>query len=510
MNNSDAIAPALANTGRIHSIDQFRGYTVLGMFLVNYLGFYPCHYNYHHNDFFLSYADTIMPSFMFAVGLSFRLTLVKRLAKFGYVKTYFSYFKRSLSLCLISVVMYGVGGNFDNYEKFYTDPDNGEVASTEWEQFQASQKTKDKDAADDAPVDEETAQAATKVPPHFGDQWGKLAKLIVKSYLWETLAVIGVAQFFILPLVNLPFWGRVFSLVVLGVGHVALTHWFNWQFFFGYTIDGSKYIDPAIGLNNWMGEIWGTGSNRSWDGGVFGIITWGFAMLAGTVCYDLMAGQTPKTSVNRLLKWGMIFMILGYGLSCISTLYDIPAKNTAENATTEANTEDDAPTAAVVQEANPAITNTRGKDKGKFPYVIAASPVIPDWKAAEGRSITSFLAEPPFVKRETNRLVNYWMMQKRIVSLPYILFTSGFAFAVLGLFVITTDIVGLKVGIFRTFGMNPLVAYILHKMVIFALVASLVPKNSAPWYYWSGLVIYMLIVYVIVRGLEKQKVYVRM
>ncbi len=501
MNNSDTIAPALANAGRIHSIDQFRGYTVLGMFLVNYLGFYPCHYNYHHNDYFLSYADTIMPSFMFAVGLSFRLTLIKRLAKFGYLKTYFSYFKRSLSLCLISMVMYGVGGSFDSYEKFYTNPKNDEVATAEWEQFQASQKTKDKNAADDAPVDEETAQAATKVPPHFGDQWGKLAKLIVKSYLWETLAVIGVAQFFILPLVNLPFWGRVFSLFVLGVGHVALTHWFNWQFFFGYTIDGN-YIDQAAGLNNWMGEIWGTGSNRSWDGGVFGIITWGFAMLAGTVCYDLMAGQTPKTSVNRLLKWGLIFMFLGYGLSCLSTLYNTSVEPSSENFAEENTT--------VAQQADPQITNTRGRDKGGSQYVIAASPVIPDWKATEGKSFKSYFAEPPFVKRNENRLVNYWMMQKRIVSLPYILFTSGFAFAVLGLFVITTDIIGLKVGIFRTFGMNPLVAYILHKMVIYALVASLVPKNSAPWYYWSGLVVYMLIVYVIVRGLEKQKVYVRM
>jgi hypothetical protein len=32
-----------------------------------------------HNDTFFSYADSIMPSFIFAVGFSYRLTILKRL-----------------------------------------------------------------------------------------------------------------------------------------------------------------------------------------------------------------------------------------------------------------------------------------------------------------------------------------------------------------------------------------------------------------------------------------------
>ncbi len=479
MNSSTAnnITPALAATRRIHSIDQFRGYTILGMFVVNYLGHYPCHYNYHHNDFFLSYADTIMPAFMFAVGISFRFTILKRLASGNYLKTYWSYFKRSISLCLISIVMYGIGQDFDNYQEFFTDPTSKEVAQAEWGEFQAG-------------------NSETLIPPHFVSQWSHLGKLIAKSYLWETLAMIGITQLFILPFANLRFSFRLIALIVLGLGHVALSEWFNWQFFFGYTIDKS-YIDLSSGLNNWMGEIWGTGSNRSWDGGLFGIITWGVAMLAGTLCYDLMAGNTPRKTINNLLRWGAMFMIVGYGMSCISCLYDLP-----ENPKTE--------TSSIPEVADSRITNTHGKDKGGFPYKIAASPVIPDWEALKGRSITSLFAEPPFVARPANRLVNYWMMQKRFASLPYVVFVSGLSFALLAVFVLMTDIGGIQFSLFRTFGMNPLAAYVLHKLVLMNLMFHIIPGNSAAWLYWTGLAVYLMIVYVLVRGLEKQGIYIRL
>ena len=65
--------------GRIASLDQFRGYTVAGMFLVNFLGAFRGHAALlkHHNTF-CSYADTIMPQFFFAVGFAFRLTFGRR------------------------------------------------------------------------------------------------------------------------------------------------------------------------------------------------------------------------------------------------------------------------------------------------------------------------------------------------------------------------------------------------------------------------------------------------
>jgi predicted acyltransferase len=70
-----AVAALPASGRRIISLDQFRGYTVAGMFVVNFLGGFavtPAVLR-HHNSY-CSYADTIMPQFLFAVGFAFRLT----------------------------------------------------------------------------------------------------------------------------------------------------------------------------------------------------------------------------------------------------------------------------------------------------------------------------------------------------------------------------------------------------------------------------------------------------
>ena len=69
---------------RLASLDQFRGYTVLGMFFVNFVGSFaaiPAIFK-HHNTY-CSYADTIMPHFFFAVGFAYRMTLLRRLVADG-------------------------------------------------------------------------------------------------------------------------------------------------------------------------------------------------------------------------------------------------------------------------------------------------------------------------------------------------------------------------------------------------------------------------------------------
>ena len=66
---------------RIVSLDQFRGYTVVGMLFVNFLGgFVVVPAVFKHHNTYCSYADTIMPQFFFAVGFAFRLTFLRRLA----------------------------------------------------------------------------------------------------------------------------------------------------------------------------------------------------------------------------------------------------------------------------------------------------------------------------------------------------------------------------------------------------------------------------------------------
>src|SRR5687768_11812016 len=93
---------ASGQRSRIISLDQFRGYMVAGMILVNFLGSFQCvptvfkHLNTH-----FSYADSIMPSFHFAVGFALRLVLLKRIATMGPGRAYGSVVRRCFGLMLL-------------------------------------------------------------------------------------------------------------------------------------------------------------------------------------------------------------------------------------------------------------------------------------------------------------------------------------------------------------------------------------------------------------------------
>ncbi len=102
--------------GRIPSLDQFRGYTVVGMLFVNFLGGYavvPAVFK-HHNTY-CSYADTIMPQFFFAVGFAYRLTFLKRLRTVGVARAVGAILKRALGLALIGFAVYHLDGEFKRW-----------------------------------------------------------------------------------------------------------------------------------------------------------------------------------------------------------------------------------------------------------------------------------------------------------------------------------------------------------------------------------------------------------
>lgn len=96
-------------TGRILSLDQFRGYTVAGMFLVNFTGgFAAVHDVFKHHNTYNSYADTIMPHFFFAVGFAMRLGMLKGTPSRTMIW-------RSLGLILLGLVVYGLDGNYKSW-----------------------------------------------------------------------------------------------------------------------------------------------------------------------------------------------------------------------------------------------------------------------------------------------------------------------------------------------------------------------------------------------------------
>ena len=92
---------------RIVSIDQFRGYAILGMVFVNYIDRFnitPWMLQHHREG--MSFNDTIAPIFIFVVGMGFRLSMLRRVEKEGLGAARRATAKRYLSLAILGFAIY--------------------------------------------------------------------------------------------------------------------------------------------------------------------------------------------------------------------------------------------------------------------------------------------------------------------------------------------------------------------------------------------------------------------
>jgi len=244
-------------TGRVVSLDQFRGYTVAGMFLVNFLGsFVACPRILRHTHDYCSYADTIMPQFLFAVGFAFRLTFERRVQREGFAAAYARVIRRLLGLALLSLVIYV----------------HSPIAIS-WSQLS-------------------------------GMPLSELAGIVVKREWFQTLMHIAVTTLWILPVIRASAGVRIGYALLSAAAHVAISAWFN----FDWVNTAPKGVDGGpLGFLSWsIAAIAGTiacdlvttarGNSPAPRIAVMGIVLMlaGWTMSCGTRLYDHEFVPTPQ------------------------------------------------------------------------------------------------------------------------------------------------------------------------------------------------------------------------
>lgn len=170
-----------SSPARLAALDQFRGYTMVGMLLVNFLGSYEvCPRILKHSHDYCSYADTIMPQFLFAAGFAMQLSLGRRLQQGGQMP-WARAIRRILSLAAIAIVWYSICDLSAIVQKFRTE-DTTVVLGT-----------------------------------------------LFKRNLFQTLLHIAITSLWILPVIGASSRVRMGYAAFSGMLHVVLSGWFNFQ-----------------------------------------------------------------------------------------------------------------------------------------------------------------------------------------------------------------------------------------------------------------------------------------
>ena len=249
--SSAAVIPSV----RLTSLDQFRGYTMLGMLLVNYLGSYlVCPRILKHTHDYCSYADTIMPHFLFAAGFAMRLSLGRRLEAGGKMP-WGRAVRRILGLALVAIAWYAYRDLSGIIQQFMTRPP------------------------------------------------GEVFYRLFKRELVQTLLHIAVTSLWILPVIVSSWKVRVSYMVVSGLLHIWLSWWFNfdWVYADPKGIEGGPlgfltWVVPALCGTLACDAVRASGpaaATRIAKYGV-GVMLLGWLMSAPTVLYNVHGDQTSS------------------------------------------------------------------------------------------------------------------------------------------------------------------------------------------------------------------------
>jgi predicted acyltransferase len=317
------------------------------------------------------------------------------------------------------------------------------------------------------------------IPPLLGglhvSRWGPEQRsdplALLATYMkcdgWTILAVIGITSLWVLPVIGRSARVRVGFLL----GGLAL-HALAMQAF---------YMDFLRGWPNPVDAVLGTTGVRGHEGGPLGCLVWAVPQIAGSLVHDLVAGQRPRRSCGVLLAWGLVLVGIGYGLSCLSNLYPV-AQGPRHDAWSYPDTE---------QRVRSAVL-----------------PSLGSWPAG---GVRACLNDPPFVPPppERQRVYNYWMMSRHLATPTFMLTATGFGLLGYAVFVLLCDAWIVRVGVLRTFGQNPLIAYLLDGS-LGGLVSEFWPEGGGLSWALAGAAVRFALTYLPVRLLEWRRIYLRL
>ena len=500
--STSAPAAAIASP-RLTSLDQFRGYTMLGMLLVNFLGGYAiCPKILKHTHDYCSYADTIMPQFLFAAGFAMRLSLGKRLAAGGGKMPWVRAIRRVFGLALVAILWYSFGDLWSIINRFKTQP-----------------------------VDE-------------------VLYALFKRSLFQTLLHIAATSFWILPVIAMSWRVRLGYMIASGLLHVVISWWFNyaWVYSDPTGIDGGplgflSWAVPALCGTLACDAVKASGTKAAGRIALCGagVMLLGWGMTIPTTLYNVHApanpneppaatpvaatpvaatavapaAETPPSAAAPAAESTLPAAAspAGDGTNGSTALPD----GTLEEKVSETPSDPKPADAKVEAPATPppVPAPTPAPTPEKKPYIskldpkkYAPDPVLPTMERI--RAWDGTLVEPPFVPPPSleGRKWNYWMMSQRGGTLPYPTFAAGFSLVVFAFFLVLSDVWNIRIGLFRTLGTNSLAAYILHDIAGWT-IEPYFPKSSSAAFALFGFFCFTLFVYGICRLFERLGWYLR-
>lgn len=393
-------APAIQS--RIASIDQYRGYAIFGMLLVNFFGHFKTEWikiwpegglkdafmfvfgeQLHHHNEFMTYADTIAPIFMFVVGLGMRLSWIRREAKVGAAAARKSIAKRYMLLVLIAFAIY-------------------------------------------------------------------------QGWVWDALMNIGLAGLLALLIVDRKPAIRIAYALGLILAYQLIfsnTSYGEWLLRMGSY--GRELQWPLITtLIPLRGELFDVPIN----GGLIGHWSWAMMIVFGTIAYDIMATRNAKTIVSGLLLCSLALTIAGWGVRAVaSKSYYAKAEPYAAACMVEGNWEP----ANRILSKSPNIFSRLAEGNPQAEAALEANNAQALFAAAEDtlRGIAAMPETPP-------RAGNEWVFSKNYMTAPFAFWATALCLLHLLGFYFVCDILKFNVPGMTVFGLNPLFIYIFQSLTL--------------------------------------------